>query len=264
LHRQNLLNPKNNANALVQETIEKEVQPNEDDGDFPVDAKGYLLVVTEVTKDEVIFKDPKKLTRVVHSFRLDEIKSSGVRKMGCMASFNLVYNASRAREQVDLLSADADKILGCVRTNIQNYWAYLESLFETYAKDIEKGTPRDFTKLNYKVNDALILVDVAISKDKIVIKKNENAEVLLELNWTVNQTKDNNVLLKYNSVENDLVVEYIHASVFGQDDQRKKLIFNSVKCAELERVLGFTSNWLVEKRNKEDKALKKAGSKKKV
>lgn len=95
------------------------------------------------------------MDRTVHSVRLDEIKTYQSGKYGYTASLNVQYNLTGQREQIRILCDMSDKICSTLKLETRNYAAYLEDLFETYIKNIESGTPRNFTKLSHEVRLSL-------------------------------------------------------------------------------------------------------------
>jgi hypothetical protein len=91
------------------------------------------------------------MDRIVHSVRLDEIKNYSSGKYGYTASLNVQYDLSGQREQIRILCDMSDKIVATLKLETRNYAAYLNDLFETYIANIEKGTPRNFTKIATQV-----------------------------------------------------------------------------------------------------------------
>lgn len=258
-----------NSDAAAEQKPAVEVPEPDLDDDLPVDAKGFLLVVTEITRDQVLFRDPKKLDRTVHSVRLDEIKTYQSGKYGYTVSLNVQYDLTGQREQIRILCDMSDKICATIKLETRNYAAYLNDLFESYIANIESGTPRNFTKISHDIDGHAVLVNIAVSKDAFVIAKYIEGEkeirpqdVLHTIGWLPNDKNDNLVIITFQNIENTLSLSVAEAKHFSAEKPEVRVLkFNSPKCAEVSRVLALTKDYIAKQREKEKKQAKKEETK---
>jgi len=245
--------------------LKKEKEPakiSENDDEIVINTKGHFLVVTELTTDKILFRDPKNMERIVHSVRIDEIRNWHMKKMGFVVHFEVRYELSGVQEGFEILSENSDMIAKCVGNEVKKICKRYDELFEAYSKDIGQNGSRTFSGMAFSLTDGDATRQVSLTINKLcVLILNENGDAILAVSWKPNERNDVHVISHYGCLETRFTLDYREAGSTYEKPVMKAVYLDSSQCPDMYRVFNFTFQYVLEEKKKEEKLEKKKSKK---